>query len=133
MRLERLLPLTVVATMVAGGAQAGANDAFKPSVLSAQDLTKEIVGSTIRYPSSDDEVFEYYSPDGTIHGKSRAGGAYQGKWKIREDGTFCVIESNPASSGCAFIVKQPNKITYFRYDEVTEGPFDLLSGNPQHL
>jgi len=123
----------MVATGATGALAATADSAFTPKVLNKADLTSTIVGSTVHYPSADDDVYEYYAPDGRVLGISSKGGRYSANWKIRDDGTFCVINSDPKASGCAFVVVQPGKITYFRYDLVTEGPFDLLPGNPKQL
>jgi hypothetical protein len=112
---------------------ASVTSAFQPKSLTAQELHHAMVGNTVHYASPDDDVFEYYNPDGTIHGISKKNGTYSANWKIRPDGTFCEVSSDPKSSGCAFVVSQPGKITYFRYDEITEGPFDVLPGNPKQL
>lgn len=110
-----------------------AAQAFLPKILDVTELKRQIIGSTIHYASADDDVFEYYNADGTTHGISKKGGTYSAKWTIRDDGTMCFISDDPKASGCAFVVSQPDKVTFFRYDEIVEGPFDLLPGNPKKL
>jgi hypothetical protein len=127
------LTLTFITTCAMLAAPAFAMDAYAPTVLTPATLKTNLVGNTVHYVEDGDDVYEYYNPNGTIYGDSKKYGKYTAKWTIRDDGTFCFFYDDPESSGCVFVVRQPTKITYFRYLEDTEGPYDFINGNPKKM
>lgn len=110
-----------------------AADMYMPQVLTPAMMKTQLVGNTVHYQEDGDDVYEYYNPNGTIYGDSKKYGKYTGKWEIRDNATFCFFYEEPGTSGCVFVVRQPSKITYFRYLEDTEGPYDFIQGNPKKL
>ena len=103
--------------------------------LTAQDVIREIVGNTIQYQNdAKDQVQEFFAPDGSIHGWSRNHGAYRSDWQIRFGNYLCIVAASPTESGCVRVVILPHARLEFRLDiGETEGPFELLPGNPRHL
>lgn len=122
-----------VASCVMVGTVTGAEKPAKS--LTAVDIVTRVVGNTIVYQgNAEDRVEEYLAADGAVHGRSGVHGTYESEWQIRFGHYLCLVNKDSMQSGCVQVALGPgNKIT-FRLDigEV-EGPFTLVSGNPDRL
>jgi hypothetical protein len=104
------------------------------AILSTVEVLSVIVGNTIRYQNdAEDAVNEYYAPDGTIRGHSKANGAYDGVWQIRFGNQSCFVHADPMESGCIGVVIRGDRIEFQRRDGIAEGPFELRRENPAKL
>jgi hypothetical protein len=106
-----------------------------PAQLTAEGILREIVGHTIQFQNdANNQVQEYFATDGSIHGWSRKKGVYQSEWQIRFGNYLCLVAASPLESGCVRVVIQPRGKLEFHLDiGDTEGPFELLPGNPRKL
>jgi hypothetical protein len=103
--------------------------------LTAEGVIQEIVGNTIQYQNDEkDQVQEFFAPDGTIHGWSRKAGKYRSQWQIRFGNYLCIVAGSALESGCVRVLVLPRAQVEFKLDiGETEGPFELLHGNPRNL
>jgi hypothetical protein len=122
----------ICASAAAGVLGALASNAYSAELTRAQ-LTTRIVGNTIQYHLENEDVFEFIAPDGLIRGMSTVHGKYLGRWRIRDDDTICFEHDDPMQSGCVSVVLNQGTVEYHRRDDVVEGPFPLLKGNPRNL
>jgi hypothetical protein len=101
--------------------------------LTRAELETRVVGNTIHYQAGNEHVFEYLAPGGVIHGRSSVHGAYTARWRLFGDDAICFEHDDPMASGCVNVVLRDGQIEYHRKDDVVEGPFPFLKGNPRKL
>jgi hypothetical protein len=128
-----LASVSLMYGVVGSAAATLAPDVVPP--LTASEVLSEIIDHTIRYQNdAADEVEEYFSPDGSVHGRSRTHGAYRSDWQLRFGHYLCIVATKPTDSGCVRVAVRPDGRVEFRLDiGEMEGPFELRRGNPDKL
>jgi hypothetical protein len=96
-------------------------------------VKKAIANTTIDFSGGKGVVVEYFAADGTARGRSNKNGVFTGKWFVRPDATLCVVHDDPNQSGCVFVLRRKHEIEFHRFDDVLEGPFPIVKGNPNRL
>jgi hypothetical protein len=114
-------------------AAASQTTAASERTLGRDALLARIVGNTIHYHGPNEDIFEFLSADGRIHGESTVHGKYQAHWRLFENDAICFEHDDPMASGCVAVILRGSQVEYHRRDGVVEGPFDMLPGNPRQL
>ena len=96
------------------------------------DLEARVVGNTIHYHSATEDVFEFLAPHGVLRGQSSTRGTYTARWRLDGD-AICFDHDDPMASGCVGVSLREGFIEFHRRDDVVEGPFPFLKGNPRNL
>jgi len=103
-------------------------DDMKP--LSVDEMKTEIIGNSISGKTEGgDEYVEHYMPDGTIVGRSKSSGKYQGKWSFRQDGLMCFKYGDGAfDGGCVHLSRGGDQVGFTRVDGSVEPTATLIQG-----
>jgi len=107
--------------------------AARAELLDRAGLLHRVVGNTIHFQGSGEDVFEYLDPTGEIRGESSVHGKFSARWRLLDAQTMCFESADPMASGCVGIELSGSKIIFHRRDGVVEGPFGFLAGNPRSL
>lgn len=125
--MQRILATAATALVVTGAAHSA------DQLLMRAEFSQRVVGNTVHYQSLNDDVFEYFAADGSIHGESAERGLYSASWRYGGDNGLCFKKDDPLQSGCVGVVLHRGQVSYHRRGGVIEGPYDLLPGNPRKL
>ncbi len=105
------------------------------TMLSIDDMQAGVIGNSLSGKTeSGDDYVEHYRPDGTIVGKSREGGAYEGKWSFRQDGLMCFKYGDGAfDGGCVHLLRDGDQVGFLRVDGSHEPTATLIPGMAPQL